>query len=51
MVNWAQMYDCHGDVDRVPELVNRVECENAAEAWDEPGHVSGPLDLDPADAP
>lgn len=37
VVNWAQMYDCHGD-DRVPELLNRVERENAAEAWDELGY-------------
>ncbi|MGW7357191.1 hypothetical protein ACWGI0_11310 [Streptomyces sp. NPDC054802] len=38
MVNWAQMYDCHGDVDRVPELLERVEREDAAEAWEELGH-------------
>lgn len=38
VVNWAQMYDCHGDVDRVPELLARVEREDDAEAWDELGY-------------
>ncbi|MFF8691618.1 hypothetical protein ACF08W_05370 [Streptomyces sp. NPDC015144] len=38
MVNWAQMYDCHGDVDRVPELLARVEREDDAEAWGEMGY-------------
>ncbi|MGW0773599.1 hypothetical protein ACWD01_08050 [Streptomyces sp. NPDC002835] len=38
MVNWAQMYDCRGDVDRVPELLEHVEREDAAEAWVELGH-------------
>ncbi|WP_147958320.1 MULTISPECIES: hypothetical protein [unclassified Streptomyces] len=37
-MNWAQMYDCYGDVDRVPELLARVERENDAEAWDELGY-------------
>lgn len=32
------MYDCYGDVDRVPELLARVEREDDAEAWDELGH-------------
>ncbi|MES9512072.1 hypothetical protein ABWJ92_37785 [Streptomyces sp. NPDC000609] len=39
MVNWAQMHDCYGDFDRVPELpelLARVEREDDdAEAWDE----------------
>ncbi|MFE5208799.1 hypothetical protein [Streptomyces sp. NPDC056600] len=35
MVNWAQMHDCLGDVDRVPELLVRVEREDDAEAWEE----------------
>ncbi|MGY1583151.1 hypothetical protein [Streptomyces sp. MN13] len=38
MANWAQMYDCFGDVDRVPELLERVEREDDAEAWDELGY-------------
>ncbi|MHC3526357.1 hypothetical protein ACLQ2M_00120 [Streptomyces sp. DT7] len=38
MVNWARMYDCYGDVDRVPELLVRLEREDDAEAWDELGH-------------
>ncbi len=38
VVNWAQMYDCHGDVDRVPELLARAEREDDAAAWDELGH-------------
>ncbi|MFJ4843265.1 hypothetical protein [Streptomyces sp. NPDC088746] len=37
-MNWAQMYDCYGDVDRVPELLARVEREDDAEAWDELGY-------------
>ncbi|MEV8457698.1 hypothetical protein AB0467_34320 [Streptomyces sp. NPDC052095] len=37
-MNWAQMYDCYGDVDRVPELLARVESEDSAEAWDELGY-------------
>lgn len=32
------MYDCFGDVDRVPELLGRVERGDDAEAWDELGH-------------
>ncbi|MBP2586643.1 hypothetical protein J3A78_007121 [Streptomyces sp. PvR006] len=38
MVNWAQAYDCHGDVDRVPELLALVEREDDAEAWIELEH-------------
>ncbi|MFB7398286.1 hypothetical protein [Streptomyces sp. NPDC056191] len=38
MVNWAQMHDCHFDVDRVPELLARVEREYDSEAWMELGH-------------
>ncbi|MEE1735178.1 hypothetical protein PUR49_01265 [Streptomyces sp. BE147] len=38
MVNWAQMYDCYGDVDRVPELLARAEREDEAAAWDELGY-------------
>lgn len=35
VVNWAQMYDCYGDVHRVPELLERVGHDDDAEAWDE----------------
>ncbi|MGW0607436.1 hypothetical protein [Streptomyces sp. NPDC002640] len=37
MVNWTEMRDCFGDVDRVPVLLERVEveAEDDAEAWDE----------------
>ncbi|MFC8588441.1 hypothetical protein ACFUGD_28375 [Streptomyces sp. NPDC057217] len=38
MVNWAQMYDCRFDVDRVPELLARVEREYDSEAWTELGY-------------
>ncbi|MGA5069074.1 hypothetical protein ACPB9E_35790 [Streptomyces exfoliatus] len=38
MENWEQMYDCHGDVDRVPELLAQVEREEDAEAWEELGY-------------
>ncbi|MFJ8584686.1 hypothetical protein ACIRD2_08490 [Streptomyces sp. NPDC093595] len=38
MVNWTQMHDCYGDVDRVPALLERVELEDDAEAWRELGH-------------
>ncbi|MPY31471.1 hypothetical protein FNH09_09215 [Streptomyces adustus] len=34
MVNWAQMYDCYGDIDRVPALLDMVELEDSAEAWE-----------------
>lgn len=36
-VNWTEMHDCFGDVDRVPVLLERVEAETEddAEAWDE----------------
>ncbi|MFD5762874.1 hypothetical protein [Streptomyces mirabilis] len=37
MVNWAQMRDCRFDVDRVPELLERVERQDDAEAWKELG--------------
>ncbi|MGW4144590.1 hypothetical protein ACWELV_49260 [Streptomyces mirabilis] len=37
MVNWAQMRDCWFDVDRVPELLERVERQDDAEAWKELG--------------
>ncbi|MEV7556921.1 hypothetical protein [Streptomyces sp. NPDC089795] len=37
-MNWAQMYDCCGDVDRVPELLARAEREDAAEVWTALGH-------------
>ncbi|MFD0403724.1 hypothetical protein [Kitasatospora sp. NPDC127116] len=32
------MHDCYGDVDRVPELLERVEREDDAEAWKELGY-------------
>lgn len=32
------MYDCYGDVDRVPELLARAEREDDAAAWDELGY-------------
>lgn len=38
VVNWAQMYDCRFDVDRVPELLARVEREYDSEAWTELGY-------------
>ncbi|MFD7031576.1 hypothetical protein ACFWAR_26480 [Streptomyces sp. NPDC059917] len=38
VVNWAQMYDCRLDVDRVPELLALVEREDDAEAWTELGY-------------
>ncbi|MEV1068774.1 hypothetical protein [Streptomyces sp. NPDC050263] len=34
---WAQMRDCRFDVDRVPELLERVETRNDPEAWKELG--------------
>ncbi|MFF0435570.1 hypothetical protein ACFYU9_25545 [Streptomyces sp. NPDC004327] len=34
-MNWGQMYDCHGGVHRVPELLDRVEHDEDAEAWGE----------------
>ncbi|MEU1868207.1 hypothetical protein [Streptomyces gardneri] len=36
-MNWAQLYDWHSDVDRVPELLSRVEREVDGEAWAELG--------------
>ncbi|MFI2671709.1 hypothetical protein ACH5AU_19525 [Streptomyces albidoflavus] len=38
MVNWTQMHDCYGDVDRVPALLELVELEDNAEAWKELGY-------------
>ncbi|MFI8503747.1 hypothetical protein ACIGFK_35360 [Streptomyces sp. NPDC085524] len=38
MVNWARMYDCRFDTDRVPELLERVERENDDKAWEELGY-------------
>ncbi|MFJ3820754.1 hypothetical protein [Streptomyces nodosus] len=35
MVNWTQMHDCYMDVDHVPALLERVEFEDNAEAWQE----------------
>ncbi|MFF3618997.1 hypothetical protein [Streptomyces sp. NPDC002467] len=35
VVNWTRMHDCYGDVDRVPALLERVECEDDAQAWEE----------------
>ncbi len=32
------MHDCYGDVDRVPALLERVELEDNAEAWEELGY-------------
>ncbi|MEV7035892.1 hypothetical protein AB0N99_37405 [Streptomyces sp. NPDC093272] len=37
-MNWTQMHDCYGDVDRVPTLLERVEFEDDAEAWEELGY-------------
>lgn len=37
MVNWAQIRDCSFDVDRVPELLERVELQDDPEAWKELG--------------
>lgn len=38
VVNWTQMHDCYGDVDRVPALLEQVELEDDAEAWKELGY-------------
>ncbi|MEU9104300.1 hypothetical protein AB0D54_08010 [Streptomyces xanthophaeus] len=35
--NWAQMRDCWFEVDRVPELLERVERQDDAGAWQELG--------------
>ncbi|MEV5321404.1 hypothetical protein AB0K92_27805 [Streptomyces sp. NPDC052687] len=35
MVNWTLMYDCYGDTDRVPVLLELVERDGNAEAWTE----------------
>ncbi|MEU6324430.1 hypothetical protein [Streptomyces sp. NPDC047009] len=37
MVDWAQMRDCWFEVDRVPELLERVERGDVADAWKELG--------------
>ncbi|MFE0921181.1 hypothetical protein ACFW24_25880 [Streptomyces nigra] len=37
MVNWAQVRDGWFDVDRVPELLERVQRQDDAEAWKELG--------------
>ncbi|MEV7523839.1 hypothetical protein [Streptomyces sp. NPDC091371] len=37
MVNWAHMRDCRFNVDRVPELLERVERQDDPEAWEELG--------------
>ncbi|MCB5170127.1 hypothetical protein LG634_35670 [Streptomyces bambusae] len=38
VANWAQMYDCRLDVNRVPELLALVESDDDAEAWTELGY-------------
>ncbi|MFD7713080.1 hypothetical protein, partial [Streptomyces sp. NPDC059786] len=38
VVNWTQMHDCRGDVDRVPALLSRVEFGDDVEAWEELGY-------------
>ncbi|MBP0452100.1 hypothetical protein J5Y04_21530 [Kitasatospora sp. RG8] len=38
MVNWAEVYDCRFDTDRVPELLERVESEDDADTWKELGY-------------
>ncbi|MDC2955596.1 hypothetical protein PO587_14080 [Streptomyces gilvifuscus] len=38
VVNWTQVHDCYGDIDRVPVLLERVELEDDAEAWEELGY-------------
>ncbi|MCR8945594.1 hypothetical protein NW249_26155 [Streptomyces sp. OUCMDZ-4982] len=37
-MNWTQMHDCYGDVDRVPVLLEQVELEDNAEIWKELGY-------------
>ncbi|MEL5956471.1 hypothetical protein AADR41_17170 [Streptomyces sp. CLV115] len=37
-MQWTQLYDCYGDVDRVPELLARAGREDEAEVWDELGY-------------
>ncbi|MHC3475589.1 hypothetical protein ACYF6T_43985 [Streptomyces sp. 7R007] len=37
VVNWTRMRDCYGVVDRVPVLLEQVEFEGNAEAWEERG--------------
>lgn len=38
VVNWTQAYDCYMDIDRVPALLERVEVEDDAGAWEELGY-------------
>ncbi|WP_251096234.1 hypothetical protein [Streptomyces sp. Caat 7-52] len=38
VVNWTQMHDCYGDVDRVPALLDQVELEDDTETWEELGY-------------
>ena len=38
VVNWTQMHDCYADVYRVPALLELVELEDNAEAWEELGY-------------
>jgi hypothetical protein len=37
VVDWAQMRDCWFETDRVPELLERVERDDVADAWKELG--------------
>ncbi|WP_432188095.1 hypothetical protein [Streptomyces sp. Tue6028] len=37
VVDWGQMRDCWFEVDRVPELLERVERDDVADAWKELG--------------
>jgi hypothetical protein len=37
VLNWAQIRDCWFEVDRVPELLKRVERDDVANAWKELG--------------
>ncbi|MFD6425792.1 hypothetical protein [Streptomyces sp. NPDC060198] len=38
MTDWDRMYDCQGDTERVPRLLDQVEREDDAEAWCELRH-------------
>ncbi|MGW3679447.1 hypothetical protein [Streptomyces prasinus] len=38
VVNWTKMYDCYGDAEHVPALLERLELEDNAEAWEELGY-------------
>ncbi|GHD46245.1 hypothetical protein [Streptomyces galbus] len=35
VMNWTHCHDSYGDTDRVPLLLEQVEAEDSAEAWDE----------------